>query len=205
MPEPAPALYDPTSPWEQVVPLPSAPLIVLAANTVLQPPLTHRSTGPGLIAFLPPPSALESAHSSGEPKPKPIDPEPVQKWAEEGFAVVGATIGGELDGGEAWSVKDVLEKGVDALLVRQELDTKDKFAVLGMLCASFTPVDRSRESALYSLRPADPFPGRRTNRLRSRSPVHLSCIIWRLLAEILRHSGADDVAHSSRHYPMSSK
>ncbi|KIY64242.1 hypothetical protein CYLTODRAFT_493288 [Cylindrobasidium torrendii FP15055 ss-10] len=121
----APSVYDPQSPDEQVVPLPSAPLQHIAPNVVLQPPLTRRGTGPGLIAFLPPPTALSP---STRPK-KPLDPEPVFKCAEEGFAVVGMTASEAA--AEGWSIAESLSKAIDALLEVKELDTKDKFAVTG--------------------------------------------------------------------------
>ncbi|KAF5370068.1 hypothetical protein D9758_001389 [Tetrapyrgos nigripes] len=116
-----PQSYDPESPDEQEVALPSAPLVNLSDNAVLQPPLTHRGTGPGLIAFLPLPSSYSARQGN-----KPLDPEPVQKWAEEGFAVVGIVNSREKSG---WSVGTALTKGVEALLNLKELDTRDKFAV----------------------------------------------------------------------------
>jgi len=116
----APQSYDPDSPDEQDVALPSAPLITLSENVVLQPPLTRRGTGPGLITFLP------SSSFAARTGKKPLDPEPVQKWAEEGFAVLGVT-----STGSGWSVEDAFTKGIQALLDLKELDTKDKFAVYG--------------------------------------------------------------------------
>ncbi|KAJ7429034.1 NTF2-like protein [Mycena latifolia] len=115
-----PLVYDPTSANEQPVALPSAPLVPLGEGLVLQPPLTRRGTGPGLIAFLPPDSTLNlSSKSSND---GPLDPIPVQKWAEEGFAVVGIITG-------HGSVQNNLRTAVDALLDLKELDIRDKFAV----------------------------------------------------------------------------
>lgn len=119
---PPPSAYDPNSPNEQLVKLPSAPLVNVTANVVLQPPLTRRGTGPGIIAFLPPTSDL-SPRKGGD---KPLDPEPVQKWAEEGFAVIGAVASSP-----EFSVEDALSRGIEALLSLKELDTNDKFAVIG--------------------------------------------------------------------------
>lgn len=66
---------------ETPVRLPSATAIRIAPNVTLQPPLTHHRKGPGLIIFvtkdLP---LLETTHS--------LDPPPLQKWAEEGYAVL---------------------------------------------------------------------------------------------------------------------
>ncbi|KAJ7162634.1 NTF2-like protein [Mycena crocata] len=115
-----PSFYDPNAPAEQPVALPSAPLLTLREGLVLQPPLTRRGTGPGLIAFVPPDSALNLSIKSGDDKP--LDPVPVQKWAEEGFAVFGITTG-------HGSVTENLKTAVDALLNLKELDTRDKFAV----------------------------------------------------------------------------
>ncbi|RDB20497.1 hypothetical protein Hypma_012461 [Hypsizygus marmoreus] len=113
--------YDPTSDSEQPVALPSAPLVVLSGTEVVQPPLTRRGTGPGVILFLPPPDRLTFKTKGA----KPLDPEPVQKWAEEGFAVVGVT-----PGSSAWSVGDSLKRDVEALLALDTLDTRDKFGVV---------------------------------------------------------------------------
>ncbi|KAJ4472130.1 hypothetical protein J3R30DRAFT_3298956 [Lentinula aciculospora] len=113
----APSFYDCNAPDEQEVSLPSAPLITLSNNAYLQPPLTRRGTGPGMIAFLPPSSAYKPNTE------KTLDPEPVQKWAEEGFAVVGVY------NGKGWTIEEALKKGIEALLSLEELDTRDKFAI----------------------------------------------------------------------------
>ncbi|KAF9268248.1 NTF2-like protein [Marasmius fiardii PR-910] len=118
-----PTHYDPDSPDEQEVALPSAPLVDLSENVVLQRPLTRRGTGPGMILFLP----SEGSFNRRSDTATPLDPEPVQKWAEEGFAVVGATIKGD---GTGWVIERVLIDGLEALLSIQELDLKIKFAVI---------------------------------------------------------------------------
>lgn len=120
-----PVCYDPSSPAEQAVALPSAPKITISNNAVFQPPLTRRGTGPGIIIFLPPSTdvKLRIPHDKG------LDPEPIQKWAEEGFAVVGVT-----PPPSSWSiVEEALKRGVDVLLSAEELDIKDKFAVIGTI------------------------------------------------------------------------
>lgn len=71
--------YDPNSPDEAEVPLPNAarePIVGFkgAGSLSLQPPLTRRGHGPGLIVFVP---ALD-----GKTRAETLDPEPVQKWAE---------------------------------------------------------------------------------------------------------------------------
>jgi carboxymethylenebutenolidase len=113
--------YDPLSSDEQPVPLPSAPLVVLRDNIVLQPPLSRHGSGPGVIVFLP-----QLDHTNANPT-KSLDPEPVSKWAEEGFAVVGVTASDGL------SVGDALKLGLDALQALDKVDIKDKFGVIGTL------------------------------------------------------------------------
>ena len=49
-------------------------------SLTLQPPLSRRGRGPGLILLLDP---TQLYHGS----PKTLDPAPLQKWAEEGYAV----------------------------------------------------------------------------------------------------------------------
>jgi len=122
----APTTYDPNSPNEQPVALPSAPLVDLSENIQLQPPLTRRGHGPGLIVFLPVEIPSNSTtKSDSQPRTESLDPEPVQKWAEEGFAVVGIKYGADLDLGES------LKRAVDALTDLPEVDVKDKIGVIG--------------------------------------------------------------------------
>ncbi|PTB42405.1 uncharacterized protein TrAFT101_008499 [Trichoderma asperellum] len=128
-----PASYDASSPNEVAPPLPSAPAIAIGPSSVLQPPLSRRGAGPGLIAILP-------SSSSVAPRPatvqKPLDPEPLQKWAEEGFAVVAITLPAnemeELTGDDA-TVSDVvnqIREGVEALRAHDKVDTKDRFGLI---------------------------------------------------------------------------
>lgn len=72
-------------------PLPNAiPRAVMSEITV-HPPLSRRGTGPGLILLAP--AALDlSAHE------KSLDPPPLQKWAEESYAVAQITVGEDASG-----------------------------------------------------------------------------------------------------------
>ncbi|KAJ3566964.1 hypothetical protein NP233_g6663 [Leucocoprinus birnbaumii] len=120
----APKVYDPNSENEQAPALPSAPLITLTSNIVIQPPLTRRGIGPGVVLFLP--DALSLNARKG---PQPLDPQPIQKWAEEGFAVAGVTSSATKDSRQD-SVIATLKQAIEGLLQLKELDTKDKFAVI---------------------------------------------------------------------------
>lgn len=70
---------------ETPVALPSAPLQNIAPNILLQPPLSRRGKGPGLVLVVD--ATLPLGHSD-----KTLDPPPLLKWAEEGYAVAQITL-----------------------------------------------------------------------------------------------------------------
>lgn len=114
-----PSHYDPASPDEALIALPSAGRIQLEAlGASLQPPLTLRGHGPGLIIFLPSNKAL------GPATKRSLDPEPQLKWAEEGFAVVAVTCLPD-DAARA------LQIGSAKLAEHADVDIKGRFAVIG--------------------------------------------------------------------------
>lgn len=115
-----PKVYDSNSPDEAPVSLPSSPPIELNRNIIIQPPLTRRGTGPGLIIFLPDPSKLGPSTEA-----KVLDPEPVMKWAEEGFAVAGVTVSGP---DPDFSL--ILRQCCDALSALHQVNNKEAFGVL---------------------------------------------------------------------------
>lgn len=88
---PPPTHYDPNSSNERHAPaLPSAARVRVSPHTILQPPLSRRGTGPGLILVQHDTEVLtEAVKSADSPS---LDPEPIQKWAEEGFAVAAITL-----------------------------------------------------------------------------------------------------------------
>lgn len=118
-----PTSYDPESLDEQPIPLPNAALIQISSNIVLQPPLSRRGTGPGIIIFLPDPVHLVLADQNAS---KPLDPDPITKWAEEGFAVVAIASSDEVP-----SVTLALKEALTALQALEQVDIKQKFAVIG--------------------------------------------------------------------------
>ena len=118
----APSGYDPSSLEEQPIPLPNAPVRHISERLSVQPPLSRRGNGPGVLVFLPGPSE-EITPSNGQ---KPLDPAPIQKWAEEGFAVA------FLNNSRNHSAADLLTEAVNAFIDLGELlDTKDKFGIIG--------------------------------------------------------------------------
>jgi carboxymethylenebutenolidase len=120
-----PISYDPQSLEEQPVPLPNAALIQISSDIVLQPPLSRRGTGPGIIIFLPDSTHLVLADQSAA---KPLDPDPITKWAEEGFAVVAIT---GTSSNEVPSTAQALKEALKALQALEQVDIKQKFAVIG--------------------------------------------------------------------------
>ncbi|SPO02310.1 related to dienelactone hydrolase and related enzymes [Cephalotrichum gorgonifer] len=110
-------------------PLPSALLQDLAPNATLQPPLSRRGHGPGLVVF--DPGYVFIPEPSAEGGSGTLDPMPQYKWAEEGYAVARISFGGELTDvmGEDWGTAEI-GAAIQALRGLEECDTKDKFGIL---------------------------------------------------------------------------
>lgn len=109
---------------EVSVPLPNAPAVRLAPNITLQPPLTRRGHGPGLILVL-------DEYLTSEKLQSTLDPSPRQKWAEEGYAVLEIIVK-KLDGARnSDEISEDLKSGLNTLQRLTECDVKDKFGVIG--------------------------------------------------------------------------
>ena len=104
------------------VPLPSAKPVQLGHNVLLHAPLSRRGKGPALLIVTP---SEYLGHKAGDPK-KTIDPEPLQKWAEEGFAVVEVKVGSSFQ-----TFKDGCTTGIEALQSLPECTYDGKLAVIG--------------------------------------------------------------------------
>lgn len=103
---------------EEPVPLPSAKPFQVSESITIQPPLSRRGHGPGLILLVP--AGLDlNGHS------KTLDPPPLQKWAEEGYAVAQITLA---EGGE---LKARLDEALEALKELKECDADEK---MGLIC-----------------------------------------------------------------------
>ncbi|KAL8291660.1 hypothetical protein RQP46_001918 [Phenoliferia psychrophenolica] len=100
--------YDANAESERPVALPSAAPIVLSPNTTLQPPLSRRGTGPGLLVIVP--EAPTAAPPAGWKTP--LDPSPLLKWAEEGYCVLHMVVSDEAG---SWGLAKVLEEGLKAM------------------------------------------------------------------------------------------
>lgn len=106
-------------------PLPSAPAVELSATLTLQPPLSRRGHGPGIVIVV-----SDEADIKNNTNPsKTLDPVPIQKWAEEGYAVAQL----KKPGGDAssWKLGEELKSAIDVLKSHDTCTEKSKFAVVG--------------------------------------------------------------------------
>ena len=105
--------------------LPCAALVDLGYNVVLQPPLSRRGRGPGLIIIRP------ECYAECKDANDSLDPEPLKKWAEESFCVVQITLGtpshDSVDNDEK-----LFRRGMDALKSLPECTGKDKLGFMGI-------------------------------------------------------------------------
>ncbi len=119
-------------------PLPSAPAVAVSPGIILQPPLSRCGRGPGLVLV------RAASHAESQANNHSLDPEPVQKWAEESFAVAQITFDSESSASPS-SVFDLLRDAVQALTSLSECDKKDSFGLLGLYSLNYSseiPVNR---------------------------------------------------------------
>ena len=105
---------------EQAVSLPSAKSFSPYTNVTIQPPLTRHGSGPALLLLLP--NDIDLRTSS-----KTLDPPPLQKWAEEGFAVAEIRLGS--DDEESFLV--YLDEALQALT---KMDSCTSIEQTGLIC-----------------------------------------------------------------------
>ncbi|KAH7390114.1 hypothetical protein BKA64DRAFT_113621 [Cadophora sp. MPI-SDFR-AT-0126] len=95
----------------------SAKPISVATDVLLQTPLSRRGEGPGLLLIVP--KTYQGRNSADANKT--LDPEPLQKWAEEGFAVAEARFDGVLE---------PCEQAIKALLDLPQCTSKEKVGLI---------------------------------------------------------------------------
>ncbi|KAF7587452.1 hypothetical protein BBP40_007223 [Aspergillus hancockii] len=103
-------------------PLPSAPQVSLGQHILLQPPLSRCGYGPGLMIVRP------QSYTKCQGKNTSLDPEPVQKWAEESYAVVQITLDVETSADKDHAL-GLVGRGIESLDSLKECD-KSNFAIL---------------------------------------------------------------------------
>ncbi|KAK2732138.1 lea domain protein [Colletotrichum kahawae] len=93
----------------------------MSPSIAIQPPLSRRGHGPGLIILVEP--ALDLAKHD-----KILDPPPAQKWAEEGYAVAQVTVAH----GDS-NIASNLASAIEQLKALGSCDDKDKFGLIACL------------------------------------------------------------------------
>jgi carboxymethylenebutenolidase len=96
--------------------------VQISENVTLQTPLSRLGKGPGLILLV---SGNYQSRSSTDIT-KTLDPEPQQKWAEEGFAVVEVKV-------DPATLEDDFKVGVDALKKLPEAREWSTMGVIGAI------------------------------------------------------------------------
>ncbi|KAI0814095.1 hypothetical protein GGR55DRAFT_495633 [Xylaria sp. FL0064] len=119
---------------EEPVPLPSAPIIQLAGSSTLQPPLTRRGYGPGLIIITPGDPLSPSVQRGGTEEAdaqdiKTLDPLPQKKWAEEGYAVVQINPD-ENQGDKGRDIATALGEAIEALEKLEACNVDGRFGLI---------------------------------------------------------------------------
>jgi carboxymethylenebutenolidase len=108
----------------------------LADNITLQAPLSRFGKGPGLVLL------VSKDYKSRSPTDisKTLDPEPQQKWAEEGFAVVEVKV-------DPATVEEDFKTAVAAL---KKLPECASYSTVGVIGASFD-IEITQQLTLNSL------------------------------------------------------
>ena len=94
--------------------------VQISENVTLQTPLSRLGKGPGLILLV----SKDYISRSSTDITKTLDPEPQQKWAEEGFAVVEVKV-------DPATLEDDFKVGVDALKKLPEARERNTMGVIG--------------------------------------------------------------------------
>ncbi|PLN74943.1 hypothetical protein BDW42DRAFT_181499 [Aspergillus taichungensis] len=103
--------------------LPSAPVVDLGHGILLQPPLSRCGQGPGLVMIRP--DNLVGCQQKNET----LDPEPIQKWAEESYVVAQVTLDAETSR-EPAQVQDRIDRAAQALFSLPQCDHKNYYGLL---------------------------------------------------------------------------
>jgi carboxymethylenebutenolidase len=106
---------------------------IISTHITLQAPLSRRGRGPGLVLVLDHYALIERSE-------KHLDPPPLQKWAEEGFAVVQLLVPGRVDDGGEFPLKKALE----VLKGCEECEFENG---VGLICKRCSPLNYALEES----------------------------------------------------------
>ncbi|KAJ6051922.1 hypothetical protein N7499_011302 [Penicillium canescens] len=102
------------------MPLPNAQPVKLAPSLTIHAPLSRHGSGPGMLI-------IRSPVSPGQQNwKKNLDPEPLQKWAEEGFVTVEIEVSESLQ-----SIEDGLHQALAALNIHDKCNKKGCYGLIG--------------------------------------------------------------------------
>jgi carboxymethylenebutenolidase len=102
------------------MPLPNAQPVKLAPNLTIHAPLSRYGAGPGMLIIR---SPVSPNQRNGK---KNLDPEPLQKWAEEGFVTVEIEVSESLQ-----SIEDGLHQALAALSIHDKCNKKACYGLIG--------------------------------------------------------------------------
>jgi carboxymethylenebutenolidase len=94
----------------------------LSENVTLQTPLSRFGKGPGLLLLV----SKDYKSRSSTDITKTLDPEPQQKWAEEGFAVIEVKV-------DPATVEEDFKTGIEAL---KKLPESEPYSTVGVISIS---------------------------------------------------------------------
>lgn len=103
------------------MPLPNAQPVKLAPNLTIHAPLSRKGYGPGVLIVR---SSVSSDQRNAE---KTLDPEPLQKWAEEGFVSVEVEVSEDLQ-----SMQEIFHQALSALETHEKCDKKSRYGLIGV-------------------------------------------------------------------------
>lgn len=92
---------------------------------VIQPPLTRYGSGPGLFILRP------AAFANCQGQNQSLDPEPLQKWAEEGFSVAQITL--DVQNCNTDAIASLVSQARRHLFDLQECTSDNSFGLIGEL------------------------------------------------------------------------
>ncbi|KAL4783697.1 hypothetical protein BJX76DRAFT_368170 [Aspergillus varians] len=101
------------------MPLPNAQPVKLTENLTVHAPLSRQGHGPGILIIT---SAIEAGQVG---QTESLDPEPLQKWAEESFVVAQLAISEDQD-----AIKDGLRQAIDALNQHEKCTKKSSYGLV---------------------------------------------------------------------------
>lgn len=104
--------------------LPNAQPVKLTSNLTIQAPLSRQGHGPGLLI-------IRSAAKPDQLNTKEtLDPEPLQKWAEESYVIA------QLEVSEGHTtINEDLRQALDALANHEKCSNKSSYGLIGICCS----------------------------------------------------------------------